>query len=942
MTSYFLLIIPLSLVLSTKLVIAGECMAALGMEEGRIPDTAISASSTYEIKSVGPQNARIRQELNGGAWCPKAQISSEVREYLEVDLSRNHLVTKTETQGRFGNGQGQEYAESFLVEYWRESLNQWVVYKNARGQKVLAGNTNTYLVVHQELDLPFIASKVRFIPYSEHPRTVCMRVEIYGCLWEQSLMSYNAPRGDSELEDLSYDGYLDSGIMKGGLGQLVDGVYGSDDFLLEAREPSSGSRWVGWMNESQQSDSLEITFQFDNLRKFSAMALHTSHIVTRDVQVFSVAMVSFSLDGEQYHANQVKFVPELNNLRNGAFNVTIPLHGRLARYLKVQLYFSARWILLSEVSFDSVTVSGNITEEDSLEQFYGVPVENEVEKRPNIGGETTHARKEVTPATSPSGRTQAYIGLITGVLAMVLLLLFCTVLLMVRRGRKKVALLHKHTSLGAKPGVTINMKELKMSTPIINNGVTSRTRCKPNGGAKGTGSGAGLYGHMPGEESEDSENSSVYHEPYKLLPSAKQEYGCLIKKDALPSSKSAEYNTGLCRSLDFTSVNSFQEEVKFSSPSLYNLTPPPPPSSRPPPYEMSTNFNSTATLNKTNQAPLENYYAATDIIKTERREQHLTPGKFTPLKLPEGNPEDATPLLEFSRHRLRVIEKMGEGSFGMIHLCETEGVPEYNGITSYHKKQVIVKSVWRGCTEATKQEFLRESCWMGTLRDANVARVVGVCSQEEPFCILQDYCEFGDLPTFLQLQSTSPDEENPALSYGCLIYMATQVASGMKYLESLDMPHRDLAARNCLVGKSYHIKVSDHAMYCTKYESDYYISDTKAKLPIRWMAWESLLLGKQTTKSDVWSFGVTLWEMLVVCGQKPYGEMTSEQVVENCNHWYQGDGQARLLSRPQTCPREIYDLMTECWKRNESDRPKFSEIHLFLQRKNLGYVPVIA
>ncbi|KAK9499621.1 hypothetical protein O3M35_002634 [Rhynocoris fuscipes] len=79
---------------------------------------------------------RIRQELNGGAWCPKAQISSEVREYLEVDLSRNHLVTKTETQGRFGNGQGQEYAESFLVEYWRDSLNQWVVYKNARGQKV--------------------------------------------------------------------------------------------------------------------------------------------------------------------------------------------------------------------------------------------------------------------------------------------------------------------------------------------------------------------------------------------------------------------------------------------------------------------------------------------------------------------------------------------------------------------------------------------------------------------------------------------------------------------------------------------------------------------------------------------------------------------------------------------------------------------------------------
>lgn len=79
---------------------------------------------------------RIRQEKNGGAWCPKAQISSEVREYLEVDLIKNHLITWTETQGRFGNGQGQEYAEAFLIEYWRAALDQWVIYKDSRGEKV--------------------------------------------------------------------------------------------------------------------------------------------------------------------------------------------------------------------------------------------------------------------------------------------------------------------------------------------------------------------------------------------------------------------------------------------------------------------------------------------------------------------------------------------------------------------------------------------------------------------------------------------------------------------------------------------------------------------------------------------------------------------------------------------------------------------------------------
>ncbi|KAL1117262.1 hypothetical protein AAG570_004588 [Ranatra chinensis] len=722
--------------------------------------------------------------------------------------------------------------------------------------------------------------------------------------------------------------------MRGGLGQLVDGLYGADDFLQEARQQSSGSRWVGWLNESQQGDALEIIFEFDGIRKFTSMHLHTSHVVTRDVQVFSSAEVSFSLDGERYQMNPVKFVPKLDlpDEWNTALNITIPLHNRLAVYLKIHLRFAARWLLLSEVTFDSVRVSGNVTEE-SLDEFYSRPDNNQVDIVPRTGGETTHARKEVTPGTSPSSQTQAYIGLITGVLAMIVLLLGCTVLLMVRRGRKKVALLHKHTGLGTKPGVTINMKDLKMSTPIINNGLNS-------GGVNGTSK--GVYGHMAvGEESEDSENSSVYHEPYKLLPSAKQEYGCLIKKEPISASKSAEYNTGLCRSLDFTSVNSFQDEVKFSSPSLYNLTPPPPPASRPPPYEMSTNFNNT--LNKSlPNTQFENYYAATDIIKTERREQHLTPGKITPYKLPDGSPTDNAPIMEFSRHRLRVIEKMGEGTFGLIHLCETEGVPEYNGMSSYHKKRVIVKSLWRGCNEAAKKEFLRESSWLGSLRDPNVARVVGVCSQEEPYCILQEYCEFGDMPTFLQLQASSPDEENPALSYGCLIYMATQVASGMKFLESLELVHRDLAARNCLVGKSYQIKVSDHAMYCSQYEGDYYISDTKTKLPIRWMAWESLLLGKHSPKSDVWSFAVTLWEMLVVCGQRPFGELTSEQVVENCNHWYQGDGQQRMLPRPSNCPREIYDLMTECWKRNEVDRPRFSEIHLFLQRKNLGYSPSIA
>ncbi|XP_026679844.1 discoidin domain-containing receptor tyrosine kinase B-like [Diaphorina citri] len=279
-----------------------KCRSPLGMEEGTIPDHAISASSSYELKSVGPQNARIRNEKNGGAWCPKAQISSEVREYLEINLSRNHLITLTETQGRFGNGQGQEYAEGFLIEYWRDTLNQWVVY-NENGTKILSGNINTYLEVRQELVFPFVAQKVRFIPYSVYPRTVCMRVELYGCAWEQNLISYTVAKPDTEFADLSYDGEVSGRLLKKGLGQLADGLYGADDFIVEDHLNSFGTRWVGWPDDSPNGHPLEILFEFDSVQEFSSMSLHTNHLPTRDVQVFSTVKIFFSMDGSSFQSN---------------------------------------------------------------------------------------------------------------------------------------------------------------------------------------------------------------------------------------------------------------------------------------------------------------------------------------------------------------------------------------------------------------------------------------------------------------------------------------------------------------------------------------------------------------------------------------------------------------------------------------------------------------
>ncbi|KPI96208.1 Discoidin domain-containing receptor 2 [Papilio xuthus] len=160
-----------------------QCIAPLGIENGLIPDKDLTASSSFNDGNVGPQNGRLNQEIKGGAWCPKSQITTESTEWLEVNLHTVHVITGAGTQGRFGNGQGQEYAEAYVLEYWRPKLGKWVRYRGADGQEILTGNANTYLEKKNHLQPPIWASKIRFIPYSSHRRTVCMRVELYGCYW---------------------------------------------------------------------------------------------------------------------------------------------------------------------------------------------------------------------------------------------------------------------------------------------------------------------------------------------------------------------------------------------------------------------------------------------------------------------------------------------------------------------------------------------------------------------------------------------------------------------------------------------------------------------------------------------------------------------------------------------------------------------------------------
>nr|KAF6276589.1 discoidin domain receptor tyrosine kinase 1 [Myotis myotis] len=346
------------------------------------------------------------------------------------------------------------------------------------------------------------------------------------------------------------------------------------------------------------------------------------------------------------------------------------------------------------------------------------------------------------------------------------------------------------------------------------------------------------------------------------------------------------------------------------------------------------------------------HYAEADIVTL----QGVTGGNtYAVPALPPGGAGDGPPRVDFPRSRLCFKEKLGEGQFGEVHLCEVERPQELVSldfplsVRKGHPLLVAVKILRPDATKNARNDFLKEVKIMARLKDPNIIRLLGVCVQDDPLCMITDYMENGDLNQFLsahQLEDKAaagaPEggepAQGPTISYPMLLHVATQIASGMRYLATLNFVHRDLATRNCLVGENFTIKIADFGMSRNLYAGDYYRVQGRAVLPIRWMAWECILMGKFTTASDVWAFGVTLWEVLMLCRAQPFGQLTDEQVIENAGEFFRDQGRQVYLSRPPACPLGLYELMLRCWSREPEQRPPFSQLHRFLAEDALNTV----
>ncbi|XP_022108599.1 macrophage-stimulating protein receptor-like [Acanthaster planci] len=281
----------------------------------------------------------------------------------------------------------------------------------------------------------------------------------------------------------------------------------------------------------------------------------------------------------------------------------------------------------------------------------------------------------------------------------------------------------------------------------------------------------------------------------------------------------------------------------------------------------------------------------------------------------------------FSRDKLTIVRELGQGAFGKVLLGKATGIVQLGTAT-----QVALKTLRDGADLMERGDLLRELDFMKQLPShANVVKLLGFCVDKDPIYIIMEYMSKGPLKDVLTSSRGKGKQvysnlhgRSKTLTSRDLLKFAKDVAQGMAFLASQQCIHRDLAARNVLVGENMVCKVSDFGLARDIKNKRMYQRQSEGWLPIRWMALESVVDDVYTTESDVWSYGILLWE-IVTLGARPYPTLNAKTMITKLQEGYR-------MPRPDHCQDKIYQMMLACWQEESTARPSFTEIGQKLEK----------
>ncbi|XP_074600009.1 leukocyte tyrosine kinase receptor-like isoform X2 [Brevipalpus obovatus] len=354
--------------------------------------------------------------------------------------------------------------------------------------------------------------------------------------------------------------------------------------------------------------------------------------------------------------------------------------------------------------------------------------------------------------------------------------------------------------------------------------------------------------------------------------------------------------------------------------------------------------NSSSHCNRDESASQLLSQSSTDVQLSRLRSGHNIVTEFNPNYEFGGSTCTLADLRDISREKLNLVKALGQGAFGEVY----QGYLLDTSEETSDEVAVAVKTLpEHSANNQAEMDFLMEALIMSKFKHRNIVRFIGVCFEKMPRFIVLELLPGGDLKTFLRESRATLNRPSP-LYMGDLLVVALDVARGCQYLEDNHFIHRDIAARNCLLTskikmsssngnyvtdgvfkmENYNngfnnsgiiVKIADFGMARDIYRSDYYRKGGKAMLPVKWMPPEAFLDGIFTSKTDVWSFGVLLWEVMSM-GFMPYPGRGNQEVMQLVT------AGGRLEPPNNACPSQIFAIMQQCWQAVPEMRPNFATI----------------